>query len=165
MAPAPPDPINPYAPPASDLASVPVGPAEDAFSNPLFSPKQMLAGALFGSLLAGIILLQANYRAMNRRRDANRTLIFGALASAASFALLYLLPDKVPGTPVNLALTLTFYKLADTLQGPAFVRHRASKGERQSNWLVFGIAVGAAVALLVTVFLIVLASGGLSDAA
>ena len=56
----------------------------------------MLAAAVFGSLLAGMILLQANYRAMARRRDANRTLLFGALASMAFFALMYFLPDKVP---------------------------------------------------------------------
>jgi len=159
MAPAPSDPINPYAPPASDGESVPVGPAEDAFPNALFSPKQMLAGALFGSVLAGVILLQANYRAMDRRRDANRTLIFGALASVAFFALLYILPAKVPATPVNIAATLTFYKLADMMQGAAFSRHRAANGARQSNWLVFGITVGAAVALLVIMFLVLIATG------
>jgi hypothetical protein len=154
--------LNPYAPPASDADGAPAGPAEDAFPNSLFSPRQMLAAAVFGSVLAGIILLQANYRAMARRRDANRTLLLGGLASAAFFALMYLLPERVPTTPINIVAALTFYKLADTMQGAAFKRHSAAKGERQSNWLVFGITVGTAVVLVVIVFLLALASGGLS---
>ena len=160
--------LNPYAPPAADVDSAPaapVGPAEDAFPNALFSPRQMLAGAVFGSVLAGVILLQANYRAMARRRDANRTLLFGGIASLAFFALMYFLPDRIPTTPINIAAALTFYKLADSMQGAAFSRHRAAKGDRQSNWLVFGITVGTAVVLVVIVFLLVLASGGLNDAA
>lgn len=151
--------INPYAPPASEIDAAPAGPAADAFPNPLFSPKQILAAAVFGSVLAGIILLQANYRAMARRRDANRTLLFGTLASAAFFALMAVLPDKVPSTPISLVAALTFYKLADTMQGPAFSRHRAASGERQSNWLVFGITLGTAVVLLMIIFLIALAVG------
>jgi hypothetical protein len=155
--------LNPYAPPASDVDSVPAGPAEDAFPKPLFSPRQMLAAAVFGSVVAGVILLQANYRAMARRGDANRTLLLGALASLAFFAVMYFLPEKVPTTPINIAAALTFYKLADTMQGAAFSRHRAAKGERQSNWLVFGITLGTAVVLLVSIFLLVFASGGLND--
>ena len=150
--------INPYAPPAADVDAPPLGPAADAFPNPLFSPRQMLAAAIFGSVLAGVILLQANFRAMARPRDANRALMFGTLATVAFFALMFVLPDRVPPLPINIAAALTFYKIADSMQGGAFTRHRAANGERQSNWLVFGISVGTAVALLVTMFLLLLAS-------
>ena len=149
---------NPYAPPATEVNAAPVE-TEDAFPNPLFSPRQMLAASIFGSLLAGVILLQANYRAMSQRRQANRSLLVGSLASAAFFALMFFLPAKIPPTPINVAAALALYKLADTLQGAAFLRHRAAKGERQSNWLVFGITVGTAVAVLVALFLIVLRTG------
>jgi hypothetical protein len=151
--------INPYAPPAADIDGRPVKPGEDAFPNALFSPRQILAGAVFGSVLAGVIFLQANYRAMNRRRAANRTLLFGTLACAAFLGLMFLLPDRVPPTPINIAAALTFYKLADTMQGRAFSRHRAANGARQSNWLVFGITVGTAAAVLVVMFLILIATG------
>jgi hypothetical protein len=150
--------INPYAPPAVDVDAPPLGPAADAFPHPLFSPWQMLAAAVFGSVLAGVILLQANFRAMARPRDANRALLFGTLAAVAFFALLFVLPDRIPPLPINVAAALTFYKVADSMQGAAFTRHRAANGERQSNWLVFGISVGTAVALLVTMFLLLLAS-------
>jgi hypothetical protein len=152
--------INPYAPPASDGENPPARPTEGAFPRALFSPRQMLVATVFGSVIAGLILLQANYRAMNRGRDANRTVLYGLLASAALFALLFVLPARIPATPVNIAAALTFYKLAEMLQGKAFFRHRGAGGARQSNWLVFGIAVGTAAVLLVTLFLILIAAGG-----
>src|SRR4051794_25504523 len=151
--------INPYAPPTADIDGQPVAPGADAFPNALFSPRQMLAGAVFGSVLGGVILLQANYRAMNRRRAANRTLLFGTLACAAFFALVFAMPDRIPAKALNIAAALTFYKLADTMQGRAFSRHRAANGARRSNWLVFGITVGTGAAVLVVMVLILFAAG------
>src|SRR3954464_3885689 len=151
--------INPYAPPAADIDGGPVAPGEDAFPSALFSPRQILAGAVFGSVLAGVIFLQANYRAMNRRRAANRTLLFGTLACTAFFAVVFAMPGRIPATPINIAAALPFSKLADTMQGRACSRHRAANGARQSNWLVFGVGAGTAVALLVVMFLILIATG------
>ena len=157
---ASPSEINPYAPPATDGESLPAVAGAGAVARALFSPRQMLAATVFGSIISGLILLQANFRAMDRARDANRTVIFGLLASAALFALLFMLPARIPATPVNIAAALAFYKLAETMQGKAFSEHRAAGGARQSNWLVFGITLGTAVVLLVTLFLILMAAGG-----
>ena len=89
----------------------------------------MLAAAIFGSVFAGVVLLQANYRAMGRRAAANKTLVFGMLASAALIALsVRRCPRACPGTPISIATALTFYKLADVMQGPAFFKHRAAGG-------------------------------------
>ena len=149
---SPPAEINPYAPPATDGENLPPVAGEGAFARALFSPRQILAATVFGSIISGLILLQANFRAMDRARDANRTVLFGLLASAALFALLFMLPARIPATPVNIAAALAFYKLAETMQGKAFFKHRAAGGARQSNWLVFGITLGTAVVLLVTLF-------------
>src|SRR3954470_3482615 len=92
--------INPYAPPAADIDGRPVAPGEDAFPNALFSPRQILAGAVFGSVLAGESLHQENYREMNTPSTANGTLLFGTLACAAFFALVFVMPDRIPATPV-----------------------------------------------------------------
>jgi hypothetical protein len=157
---SPPGEINPYAPPASDGESPPTPPTEGAFAHALFSPRQMLAATVLGSVVAGLILLQANYRAMDRARDANRTVLYGLLASVALFAVLFMLPARIPATPVAIATGLAFYRLAETMQGKAFVGHRGAGGARQSNWLVFGIALGTLVGLCVTLFLILIAVGG-----
>ena len=61
---------------------------------------------------------------------------------------------------VTYAFAFGFFKLVDSLQGQAFSGHRAAGGERQSNWLVFGISVGTLVSVLVIMFLILRATGG-----
>ena len=157
--------INPYAPPVSDGMSPAPDLSGGAFPRALFSPRQMLAAAIFGSMVAGVLLLQANYRAMGRRAAANKTLVFGMLASAALMALFFVLPARVPGTPISIATALTFYKLADVMQGPAFFKHRAAGGDRRSNWLVFAISVGALIALLGVILAILQVSGGLDELA
>ena len=155
--------INPYAPPTSDLTGPPPSAAEGAFPGPLFSPRQMLAAAALGSVIAGVMLLQANYRAMGRAAAATKALLFGLLASTGLFAVLFMLPDRIPATPINIAIVLTFYKLADTMQGPAFYKHRAAAGPVRSNWLVFGIIIASAVAVLILAGVFMFATGRLDD--
>jgi hypothetical protein len=156
--------INPYAPPASDLTSPPSTTGEGAFPGPLFSPRQMLAAAALGSVIAGVVLLQANYRAMGRAAAATKTLVFGLLASAGLFSVLFMLPARIPGSPITLATALTFYKLADAMQGPAFFKHRAAGGMVRSNWLVLGIIIASAVAVLILAGVFLLTTGHLDDA-
>jgi hypothetical protein len=154
--------INPYAPPTTDLAAPSPSAAEGAFPRPMFSPRQMLAAALFGSVAAGVVLLQANYRAMDRSATANKALLFGLLASAAFFVVAFLIPDRLT-TPINIAAALTFYKLAETMQGAAFFRHRAASGRVRSNWVVFGTILATLVAAIILAAGVLLATGGLDD--
>ena len=154
--------INPYAPPTADLTGPPPTAAEGAFPRALFSPRQMLAAALFGSVAAAVLLLQANYRAMGRSRDGNKALLLGLLATAAFFVVALMLPDRL-ATPINIAAAIGFYKLAGTMQGPLFFKHRAASGRVRSNWVVFGIIVATAVAVLALAFAYGFVSSGLSD--
>jgi hypothetical protein len=142
-------PINPYAPPISDAEPAPSGVEGAAFARPLFSPRQMGWAAFFGSVLAGVLLLQANYRAMGRTAAANKTLVLGTLV-----------PKGVP-TPINLAIAWLFYKIAEGLQGDAFFAHMAARGQRRSNWIVFGLIIATFVALVVLVFAVLFAFGAL----
>jgi hypothetical protein len=155
--------INPYAPPAADLTGPPLpAPTEGAFPRPLFSPRQILAAAVFGSLAAGVLLLQANYRAMGRAAAGNKALLFGLLASAAFFVIAFMLPDRLT-TPLNIVAAFTFYKLADAMQGPVFFKHRAASGRVRSNWVVFGIIIATAVAVMILAFAYGFATVGLDD--
>jgi hypothetical protein len=157
------EPINPYAPPASDVdARPPAG--TGAFERPLFSPKQIGWAAFFGSVFAGILLLQANFRTMKRPAAANKTVLLGLLATAAVFTVASLMPRGV-STPVNLGIAYGLYKLAASLQGDEFFAHMVAGGARRSNWLVFGIVAATFVGLMFVVAAVVLASGaeGLAD--
>jgi hypothetical protein len=107
-----------------------------------------------------VLLLQANYRAMGRSAAANKALLFGLLATAALFAVTLMLHDRAM-RPLNIVAGLVFYKLADTMQGPAFFKHRAASGRVRSNWTVFGIIGLTVVAVMIVVGAVILASGGL----
>ena len=151
--------INPYAAPRSDGEEVPSALGPGAFPRPLFSPRQALAATFFGTLVAGVLLLQANYRAMGRSGAANKALLLGLLSSAVLITIGILLPKDIPSFPINIAVVVGFYKLVDSLQGQSFFTHRAAGGARQSNWLVFGICTATIVTLLLVVIVAVLASG------
>ena len=73
------------------------------------------------------------------------------------FALLIVLPDAIPKAPITIAAALAFYKLADSMQGDAFTQHRAAGGDRQSNWVVFGLTIGTAAAVIVILFVAITA--------
>jgi hypothetical protein len=151
--------INPYAPPQSDGEALPGQPGPGAFERPLFSPRQAVVATIFGTLLAGVILMQANYRAMGRSAAANKALVLGLLSTAVLIAVGFALPKNAPSLPINIIVAIGFYKLINSLQGQSFFNHQAAGGARQSNWLVFGIIAATVVAVLLVVFIAVFASG------
>jgi hypothetical protein len=147
-------PTNPFAPPASNIDVTAAGAtAEGAFSGRLFSPRQMGVAAFLGSALAGVLLLQANYRVMGKRAQANKAIIVGLLAAGLQMGVAMALPDGVPATPFNIAAVFAFYKIAQSLQGKSFLAHVGAGGPRASNWWV----AGAVLACVVLVFLGVVA--------
>jgi hypothetical protein len=134
--------INPYSPPTGDIEYA-VPPRAEAFPRALYSPRQMLAGALFGSLLVGVVMLWLNYRAMAKRRQAWLTIIVGF-----PVATVWVLLAGAFG-PVA---SLQFYGFCNPIQGPDVYRHYGAGGKRASNWVV------AALVLMSTVLLGVIAA-------
>jgi hypothetical protein len=143
--------INPYAPPASDVGGAVGGAPVATFLRPMFSPRQVGWAAFFGSLFAGILLMQANFRTMGRPAAANKTVALGLLIGVALIALLSVAPKGV-STPLNVATGWAVYKIALSLQGDAFFKHGIAGGARHSNWLVFGVIVATVVGLLAVFF-------------
>jgi RsiW-degrading membrane proteinase PrsW (M82 family) len=142
--------INPYAPPATNLdGAAPIAAdAGDRFDRPLFSSGQIGAATFFASLLAGVLMLQANYRAMRRSGDANKTLALGLLAFCAWIALVMILPRGAQ-LPMNIGAVFAMSSVARSLQGQAFFNHTRAGGAKRSNWLVFAIIMGTFVAIFV----------------
>jgi hypothetical protein len=140
----PPGAINPYAAPTADIQAARV-PAEGAFARALYTPRQILAATLFGSMFAGTFLLWFNYRAMASPRRARLALALGLMASGL---VLVLGAAARPGVDrvLNLATGLQFYGFCNAVQGRAVYHHIAVGGRRASNWVVF------VVALLATLF-------------
>jgi hypothetical protein len=142
-------PTNPYAPPASNIdAAAPAAATEGgAFAGPIYSQRQIGVAAFFGSIFAGVLLMQANYRTMGKRAEANRTVVLGLLCGTALMIVAAVLPDGIPTTPLNIVAALVFFKLCDAYQGKDINRHLGAHGARGSNWRVLG-AVLACVAVV-----------------
>lgn len=154
-------PINPYAPPAASIdgPALAAGPGDDRFDRPLFSARQIGVAAFFGTVFAGVLLLQWNFRVMRQPGSANKTLGLGLLASLALIALLLVLPRPV-STPVNVAVAFAMNKMAASWQGDAFFKHTIAGGARRSSWVVFGIIMATFAGLMVGTMAIFLAIGG-----
>jgi hypothetical protein len=153
--------INPYAPPAASIDGADgaaLAPGEDRFDRPLFSARQVGVAAFFGSVFAGVLLLQWNFRVMRQPSTANKTLGLGLLASLALIALLMALPRPV-STPVNIAVAFALNKMAASWQGDAFFKHTIAGGARRSNWVVFGIIMATFAGLMVGTMAVFLAFG------
>jgi len=152
--------INPYAPPAAALDAPASATAGDRFDRPLFSPRQISVATFLGTLLLGVLMLQANFRVMRRSGDANKALGLGLLAFASLVVVLFLVPRGVQ-TPLNIAAAVAMSRVARSLQGQAFFNHTTAGGARRSNWLVFGIvmAMFGAIFAAAMIFTIVTSVG------
>jgi hypothetical protein len=139
--------LNPYAPPASDPGDAGVARAAGAFARPLYSPRQIGVASFIGSPLTGVVLLQANYRAMARPGPANTTAVLGTLASVALFVVVFALPKGIPSLPFNLGAAYAMLGIANVTQGAPFAGHIAAGGARRSHWWVV-LAVACMVAAL-----------------
>lgn len=155
--------INPYAPPAASLDGPAAGTAGDRFDRPLFSAGQITVATFFGTMLAGVLMLQANFRVMRRSGDANKTLLLGLLAFAGLVGVLFVVP-RGARTLLNIGVTAGMFRLARSLQGQAFFNHTAAGGERRSNWLVFGIIVAMFLVVFLGAMIFAIANGRLGGA-
>jgi hypothetical protein len=152
--------INPYAPPAADLDGAAPGPTEGAFARPMYSARQIGWAAFFGTIFAGVLLLQANFRVMGRSAAANKTIGLGFLATVALVTLLSFAPRGV-STPVSVSIAWAVYKLAESMQGAAWFKHRTAGGARRSNWAVFGVVVATLVGFIAVMGAVVISIGGI----
>jgi hypothetical protein len=145
MSPRESDGPNPYAPPAQEDRDIDPRPGEAA-DGPLFSPTQIGVATVFGSVIGGGLLLQANYRTLREGRGAN-LVIAGVVVATA---ILHLLVIIFQGTIERLAIAATsivsFCVMVSRLQGDFYAGHALAGGPRRSSWWVLGaILVSLAV--------------------
>jgi hypothetical protein len=132
---------NPYAPPARDGEELAVRSVEGAFAGPLFSTTQIGVATFFGTVLAGSVLLQANYRVMGRAAAANRTVAVGLLVFAGLYAVAFNVRDTVASIVINLLSVVMFSAVASALQRDLYGEHVIAGGSRRSSWWVLTVIV------------------------
>ena len=144
---------------------------------PLYSLRTIGFATFFGSLLAGIYLMSANYRALTLYRMSYTTLIIGAVI----FCLYFLMIQSFTGDAAssgeaaapfqidlrlailsNIAQVIILLLAANTLQGPIFKTYAETDAPYHPMWR--GILMGFAAYLALAVISMALMSNlGLVD--
>jgi hypothetical protein len=115
-------------------------------SRRLYSVAQITFASWAASPLAGCLLLNFNYRALERPRAAWQALVFGFLATVLVFAIP---PHRLPGMTLPLASAVAMYPLARYLQGDATRNHFAAGGRKGSWWTTIGLSFGIVLSIVV----------------
>jgi len=118
-------------------------------SRRLYSVAQIAFAAWAASPLAGCLLLNFNYRALQKPRAAWQALVLGFLATVLVFAIP---PHRLPRMTLPLASAATMWPLALYLQGNATRNHFAFGGRKGSWWTTVGLSFLIVLSLLVVLF-------------
>jgi hypothetical protein len=126
----------------------------------LFTPAAIALGTLLGSLVAAVVMLWLNYRALGYPALGNRIAAAGALLHLVVITAASALPnDMVLGLALVVGQVAAAYWTARLLMGNAIAYHR-SQGHPLHGWAM--AAATGLVAGLVSATLL-LAIGGLLD--
>jgi hypothetical protein len=135
--------INPYAPPGADLAP----PTDDAAPDgAMFSPLQIGVAALFGSVIGGALVMQANYRAMGEPRAANVTVGVAVAVAIGLYVAGFNIDSSAMKLVIGLVAIVSFWILASWSQRDLYHDHVLAGGRRGSSWWVLGAILASAAA-------------------
>lgn len=121
----------------------------------LYKISGIALATVFGSVLAGGLLMSLNYRMLGLEQKATRALQYSVLAIALILAAAFLIPPewKIPDTAFTIPQLLAMIILSRQLQGEAIAAHRGAAGLMASNWKAFGISLLVMIAVIALLFL------------
>ena len=106
----------------------------------LFDSNAVAIAALFGSPIAGTVLMAANYRRLKNDGSALAAILIGLAVTAAAVALGYLIPQgATAGAAIGLLMATR--AAAKSMQGPAVEEHVRQGGKLGSRWVAFGVGL------------------------
>jgi len=149
---------NPYSPPeakVSDPSPLPDGSLIS--SERLYTHQQIAVAAFLGSFLAAGWFFGKNFAALGQPEKRVPALALGLVAAFAAGAIGYFLPDRVPNIVTGLACFFAARVYAEQKFGQAVGAHLEAGGQRGSWWVVVGVSLlfaFALVAVLLALFLI-----------
>ena len=117
----------------------------------LYSPGQIGAGAFLGSFLAAGWLARSNLMALGKPRRANGAFALGVVLTMGMLALALVLPANLPG-PVLVFPQIAAVIAASKSEFGAVL----AQNDKRSGWGVFGIGMGALVAICALLVALVL---------
>ena len=120
----------------------------------LFDSASVALATLFGSPIAGAILLAVNYRRLGNEINAAVAFLAGLAVTIIAIVSGNFIPSTFTGG-LAIVLVVAMRSAAQALQGPAVQQHTSQGGRLASRWAAFGIGVGVLVAIAAGVFVIV----------
>lgn len=148
---------DPYQPPKATLSA---NPQADPAAK-LFKVSGIGMATFLGSVLAGGLLMAANYRALGKPDLAARATWYSLFATVAVLLLGALLPSSIPGAVFVVPLLMVMIQLVKQHQGAAITSREAAGLPMHSNWLAAGIALLVVVALVLTIIVGLYALGAM----
>lgn len=143
---------NPYAVPKTDVAANPG-------SAPVYSPRQVAAGAFIGGPVGLIYFLRENFLALGDVDKARKSLIWGVVLIVALLLLLPLLPDKFPSIAFTVGYMAAGQQIASTQQLTREAIDASTLYTVPSNWRVFGKGLLCMFGSMVVIFTPILLLG------
>lgn len=144
---------NPYSPPEAAVSDVGAGPpgSSPPASGRLYTPGQIALATFFGSFLAASWFYAHNLAVVGRPEWKFRTLIVGCITTAAAMGIASLLPDRTPNLVLPLACVFIARTYADMNFRKIIGTHLAAGGRQGSWWLVVGVSLLFALAIVAVV--------------
>jgi hypothetical protein len=120
----------------------------------LFDSASVTLATIFGSPVAGTILMAINYHRLGEGSSAAVAIVCGLLATGFAIAFGNLVPQTAT-TVVALALVIGMRTVAQAVQGSAVQQHINRGGKLASKWAALGIGVATLVVIVAIVFVAV----------
>lgn len=119
----------------------------------LYSDWQVATATWLGSPAAGCLLLARNYEVLENKRAAWQTLLAGAAGTVLLFAIIYVLPEDLPGARgIPIGLGFGMHQVAKQLQGAAVEEHLKAGGGKGTWTVTVLVGFVAAIIILVLIF-------------
>jgi len=137
---------NPYAPPTSDLAN-----SSQDVCRPIsvYTPFQVGLASFLGGPLAAIYTLSRNYHQLEKSKDSQNVIIFGAMIVLFLIWLSAILPPQASRTGIPLLCTLIATNLAKSTQLTKAQVDGSQRYKRSSSWNVALVCVASIILFFV----------------
>jgi hypothetical protein len=116
----------------------------------LFDHGAVALATLFGSPIAGTILMAINYRRLGKPSSAVGAVACGIVGTGLAIALASLLPQGI-SSGMSIVLLLVMMNAAKTFQGSIIEEHKRQGGKLASLWVAFFISLGVLAVIVLGV--------------
>jgi hypothetical protein len=123
----------------------------------LYKVSGIAVASIFGSILAGGLLMALNYRMLGRQDLARKAFILTLVATLLVFVIAFQIPPDwhVPDSVFTAPQIALMIYLAKWAQGEDIAIHVRNGGALASNWKAFGISLVVLLVLLAILFLVI----------